>query len=410
LTQEFTGKADSKSITVTTNRAFTVTPDAQTWYSAVKGEGNTVIISVNQNIGEVGSQPRTAEVTLASEGSPNIMITINQSFLVWMVNTIIGQGSTESWNSIGDGNFTAQHFSFDPKNPDHLYLSGDGLPLRRIDFSNNTVTTIFNNNYSHNEVTFSRYKHIAWTLSGDEMIIATAMGVDLPNAMRLTRAGNFMDATNFLPYNVPYSASVAVHPVNGELYYSQWYGSVGAPTYKYDWATQQAELTFAEGREYFIIIHPTGNYAYLVDLTQHCIWRSNYNWASKKFEAPTLAFGAQGTSGWEDGIGTETKFYQPMQGVFVKNSEYVGDADEYDFYVADEYNHCIRKITPEGVVSTFAGLGPTLKGDVNGDLSVARFDCPPAITYDEKRDCFYVGVRWSAAAPHDGRIVKIALE
>lgn len=31
--------------------------------------------------------------------------------------------------------------------------------------------------------------------------------------------------------------------------------------------------------------------------------------------------------------------------------------DCYDFYFTDSKNHCIRVLTPEGVVSTFAGRG-----------------------------------------------------
>lgn len=45
------------------------------------------------------------------------------------------------------------------------------------------------------------------------------------------------------------------------------------------------------------------------------------------------------------------------QGVFVKNPEYAGEEDEYDFYFCDERNHCIRILTPTGRVVTFAGRG-----------------------------------------------------
>ena len=69
----------------------------------------------------------------------------------------------------------------------------------------------------------------------------------------------------------------------------------------------------------------------------------------------------------------------PGQGVFVKNPEYAGEEDEYDFYFTDDYNHCVRVLTPTGRVYTFAGRG-------NG------------------RNCFYVGER------NNKVIRKIALE
>ena len=81
--------------------------------------------------------------------------------------------------------------------------------------------------------------------------------------------------------------------------------------------------------------------------------------------------------------------------------------DEYDFYFCDQRNHCIRKMTPEGRVSTFAGRpnGEGKEGYNDGDLRhEARFSRPTSIVYDEKRECFYVG------DVDNHRIRKIAME
>ncbi|VDB00481.1 Alkaline phosphatase, partial [Olavius algarvensis spirochete endosymbiont] len=53
-----------------------------------------------------------------------------------------------------------------------------------------------------------------------------------------------------------------------------------------------------------------------------------------------------GTEGFANGPGTMAQFHYPL-GVAVDSSGNV--------YVADIANHLIRKITPAGVVSTFAG-------------------------------------------------------
>ena len=97
----------------------------------------------------------------------------------------------------------------------------------------------------------------------------------------------------------------------------------------------------------------------------------------------------------------------PGQGVFVKNPDYAGEKDEYDFYFTDDYNNCVRVLTPTGRVYTFAGRGNDIAagGYADGALRTeARFDRPWAIAYDEKRKCFYVGER------NNKVIRKIALE
>ena len=47
---------------------------------------------------------------------------------------------------------------------------------------------------------------------------------------------------------------------------------------------------------------------------------------------------------------------EPQQGCFVKNEEYTGQKDEYDFYFVDKQNHCVRTLTPTGRVKIYACL------------------------------------------------------
>ncbi|MDF2431193.1 MAG: hypothetical protein JWP44_824 [Mucilaginibacter sp.] len=74
--------------------------------------------------------------------------------------------------------------------------------------------------------------------------------------------------------------------------------------------------------------------------------------------AGNTASGPEGGS--TDGVGTAASFSDPTGLVFNANG---------DLFVADRYNHKIRKITPGGVVTTFAGDGKT--GDVNGNIGGA---------------------------------------
>jgi mucin-19 len=76
-----------------------------------------------------------------------------------------------------------------------------------------------------------------------------------------------------------------------------------------------------------------------------------------------------GTSGFIDGTGTNARFNRP-QGIFVDASETI--------YVADTDNHCIRKITSSGVVTTLAGSGTS--GFADGVGTNAKFSSPTAIS------------------------------
>jgi sugar lactone lactonase YvrE len=55
-----------------------------------------------------------------------------------------------------------------------------------------------------------------------------------------------------------------------------------------------------------------------------------------------------------------------------------------DIYVADLGNHCIRKITPDQVVTTFAGRKPKSDGSDNGTAAQAKFYLPRGITVDSR--------------------------
>jgi len=85
----------------------------------------------------------------------------------------------------------------------------------------------------------------------------------------------------------------------------------------------------------------------------------------------TLAGSDSGERGNADGVGTAARFNNP-----------VGLALDVagNLYVADMRNYMIRKITPGGEVSTFAGNGT--RGSANGNGSLASFDEPASIVID----------------------------
>jgi sugar lactone lactonase YvrE len=85
----------------------------------------------------------------------------------------------------------------------------------------------------------------------------------------------------------------------------------------------------------------------------------------------TLA-GSAGNSGTADGNGSAARFNFPG-GLAVDSAGNV--------YVADEFNGAIRKITPNGDVTTFAGVAGQ-QGSADGNGSNARFQAPSDIAID----------------------------
>ena len=300
-------------------------------------------------------------------------------------------------------------FSFDPKDyPNTLYLAQDnGKPLRLFDLKNKKISTGL-----RTSGVLGRMRTITWTVDGDTMIIANDGGggndpdINIVSNVYATRADNF-SSFQVLAAGKQCNGS-AIHPKNRELYYNSY---TKGDIYRYDyWKWGIGKDNSIEHRNYIgsiqdnnwefnMVIHPTGDYAYIVVINQHYIMRANYNEETKSFGTPFLLCGQVGKAGWEDKVGTSARLDHPYQGVFVKNQKYVdeGKADHYDFYFCDRNNHCVRILTPEGLVTTFAGRGSAglndkPYGNIDGDLrEEARFDQPAAIAYDSINNVFYIG-------------------
>jgi sugar lactone lactonase YvrE/predicted esterase len=85
----------------------------------------------------------------------------------------------------------------------------------------------------------------------------------------------------------------------------------------------------------------------------------------------TLA-GSPTSRGSQDGAGGNATFNQPG-GIAVDGAG--------NLYVADSFNATIRKITSTGVVTTLAG-SPTMRGDADGTGAAARFNFPSGVAVD----------------------------
>lgn len=139
-----------------------------------------------------------------------------------------------------------------------------------------------------------------------------------------------------------------------------WAGAAGTPG-SADGAGGSARFNSPAG----LAIDSSGT-LYVADMLNHTIRK-----ISADGTVSTLA-GSAGTPGTANGSGSNARFQEPV-GVAVDSSGNV--------FVADSGNSAIRKITPGGVVTTYAG-NPGDPGRTDGSTTDARFDGPYGVAVD----------------------------
>jgi len=122
------------------------------------------------------------------------------------------------------------------------------------------------------------------------------------------------------------------------------------------------------------------------------VFTYNFSWV-----VTTLA--GNGHVGSTNGTGSAALFNSP-KGVTVDS--------QFNVYVADYGNICIRKITPAGVVTTLAGDPAGFPGYGEGNGSAATFEAPLSISFDPVDNSLYVADGPSSGA-FNNMVRKIAL-
>lgn len=138
------------------------------------------------------------------------------------------------------------------------------------------------------------------------------------------------------------------------------YGNVDGPA-----TIDSAGLVARFGNPGYVAIDSSGNF-YVAD---------TYNNTIRKITAAgvvTTLAGTAGVTGSTDATGAAASFNEP-QGIAIDSAGNV--------YVADSLNNRIRKITPDGVVTTFAGSGAGFPS-TDGQGILARLDTPYGLAID----------------------------
>lgn len=291
-----------------------------------------------------------------------------------------------------------------PKGGKKMYLSAYNEGMYVLDMETQTLSKLFGK--MHNTM-----ESFTFTADGDTLLIpddnGQGTGTERPTIYYALRSEGFRKQR---PYCYgPCSYSCVSHPEDHTVFFTSWIrGGVWKKDGKYNAETGKWEpklcfelgnLIQIDGAHPHLVLHPSGKYMYIVCEEVKAILRSDYNPVTKEFEYPRVIAGHLSDKGYADGVGGSARFDIILQGVFVKNREYeeAGKEDIYDFYAAEKWNCDVRKITPDGIVTTFAGRSNITAdgkhyGYVDGDLRLeARFNQPVGIAYDEDTETFYIG-------------------
>lgn len=325
----------------------------------------------------------------------------------------------EKWGSfdICSGFRSEGTLIMDPIYPDRAYVCYDGSnKVGMLDLAKRESSLCMSSSKFQNQ----RLRNMDFTTDGQFMLVSTDRAENGTHStsvwiVQRNADGSFSDDSPCEPL-VAYKQcnGVAVHPVNGEVYFNSYSdgqlfrceiadyfnaknNGIKWTGYLEDGAYRELFKIKEQSYEFATYIHPSGNYAYILVINHAYILRTDYNWEKKEFTTPYGVAGLNNTRGWVDAVGTSSRMQRPYQGVFVKNPKYEaeGKDDVYDFYFCDTGNFCIRSMTPEGIVRTYAGHSPSTDGNIwgteNGALrTAARFRDVTGITYDEKRDVMYI--------------------
>lgn len=376
-----------------------------------------VMVPRRSNRGNVVVKIMNEANKVVSEHQFNDLFTLRSALLV---NTLTGKVDPQTnASSIINGSFEEaefQHphwlqFDIDPETGDKIIYCNDEenlAALRKINLSTREVSTVF----TKGQAGFHQVKSSVFDgQTRDTLFFVDDNGKGnwndrhaMPNVFYTLRSEGFRKVYNYTYGQCSYSA---VSMGDGTMFYNTWQNSeVFKAKQVWDagaqmWDGQGLFHVKANSSDHvFMCKHPDDLYVYMTGFNG--VYKCVYDKVNRVLVSAVVHVGdIGGRSGYNDAPGTSARFNRPRQGVFVKNKDYVaqGKEDVYDFYLCDHNNNCIRKVTPEGEVSTFAGRGSVditgkVWGWIDGEArEQAQFREPCGICYDEEEEIFYVADR-----------------
>ncbi len=345
----------------------------------------------------VPSRADTGQVkVLLGEGTGAQTYTFEKNFNYLFrqnVSTLCGHTDNDGNSKVVDGTLAEAwikdpwYISVDSEN--ELFVLEANLGLRRIDQNMDQVSTPFRVSGGIGNIRSSDFSP-----NEDTLYITNDRGSwnDI-GIFTVTRGSGFMNPKEYLK---SYQANgVAVNPIDGEVFFNSYSGG-----YLYRWDKVKQErvevLTLGENSYSALAFTKDGKTLYIMSTNNQVIYSIQYDFSKKKLipETQILVAGKKFERGCVDGIGSVARFDAGDCGGTTD--------DEGNLFYADVNNHVIRKITPDGVVTVYAGT-PKQAGYLDGLPLKAKFNAPHHVSWG-KNGVLYV------ADTKNHRIRRILIE
>lgn len=285
---------------------------------------------------------------------------------VTRVTTISGNPDV---NKVVDGTLISAGF----EDPRYLTVDGDDN-IFVCEFSNKVIRRV---NIEKNEVTSLKFtggnpNAPAVDAQGKVMIVPMDAGKTFyefdPERLWDEKKFDVVQADDSKPFSSQWKHGVSTCMVDEMMYYRSYAGEI----IKFDPKTKKGwlvDVNIASGSDGWGVFSPLEPTKLFMSYAGHR-YISYYDVKENKY----VEYTGKGQMGHVDGALEDAGFGKLQQICF--------DLDG-NLFVADAGSHCIRKISPEGVVSTVVGL-PGKKGYKDGDPEVAMFNDPSGVAVDSE--------------------------
>ena len=302
-----------------------------------------------------------------------------------VVTTVVGQKGTTEFKA---GPFSEATFAkpayLTVDNEYNLFLAHHDKPhcVALISQQNSTVTQLFQvPNKPNAPSTDNSGKMILFPADGDNTYKDTYYEFDpdtqwAPRTRLILHPASDEITEGIQDFNINlFKHSFAVCQYDGMIYLRS---NRDGYLVKFDPKTRKGQAVVVNGKKavcnssnsdsYLVFDRDIPTRLYVACSGQHCI----YYFDIITGETGVYA-GKSGQSGWRDGKKEEAQFNSPRQMILDVNNNLV---------VADQNNHCIRRITPEGMVETVIGI-PGKAGYQDGNPEDALFNQPWGLAIDK---------------------------
>jgi streptogramin lyase len=333
----------------------------------------------------------TVSVKVGDSGNPVLgkdSVVFDQTFrykISVSVKTIAGNGSQNYENGGTPAETTLQPAYIDVDKDNNVFVIFKGWGVVRINEEENTVETIVAplsiSGFSPSVPGIDKETGLVSIPSDAAREIFYTFDPKDAWAPKMRRF-RYKDGTIDLPYNT-WKKAIAVSPLDGSLYYHHYNGHI----FKANPVTYEAELIghLPTCAAYGLAFHP---------LRPNLLYFSFDNYGGGPYQnsiccmdvtdsIPLNTFmklSGPTAGGFRDGELAVAQFDRPRQIQFDKDG---------NLYVADNGNHCIRRISPDNIVETVLGI-PGSAGRENGGKEDARFNQPWGLCVREDGN-IYVG-------------------